>query len=144
MKKVQKATNKVVDISPKVWYVLWLPKGGHNTMRDYMTVLQDRFRITSEKSDELAGKVESAYDALHAELSREQQKLLLRYLDAENAFREGRELDSFISGFRLADGIRGELSMIPTFSIVKEDEEQARKIFEKEWGEQNGETPGER
>ena len=113
-------------------------------MRDYMTALQKRFLITSEKSDELAGKVENAYDTLHAELSREQQKLLLRYLDTENAFREGRELDSFISGFRWADGIRGELSMIPTSSIVKEGEERARKIFEKEWGEQDGEAPGER
>ena len=112
-------------------------------MRDYMTALHDRFRIASEQSVELAERVEKAHDTLHAELSREQQRLLLRYLDAENEFREEAKLDSFIAGYRLAEGIHGEMAMVPQFSLAREEEERARNIFEKEKGEEYGKAPGE-
>ena len=57
-------------------------------MRDYMIALHRRFHIKSSWTEELGREVEGAYDALHDTLSIEQQKLLLRYLDAEEHFRD--------------------------------------------------------
>ena len=99
-------------------------------MRDYMTALQRRFHIRSERTALLGHEVEAAYDALHNELSREQQKLLLRFLDAEERFRDEEKLDAFFSGYRLADGIRSELG--EPYSYEAEDEAQAREIFKRE------------
>ena len=101
--------------------------------KDYMTALQRRFHITSERSVELGHDMEAAYGRLHDELSREQQKLLLRFLDAENRFRDEEKLDSFFSGFRLADGIHRELNSIPPYSFEDEDEQRAREIIRQEW-----------
>ena len=95
-----------------------------------MTALQRRFHIRSKRTTELGHDVEAAYDTLHDELSREQQKLLLRLRDAENRFRDEEKLDSFFSGFRLADGIHRELDSIPPYSFEDEDEARAREIFE--------------
>ena len=97
--------------------------------RDYMTALQRRFHIASERTAELGHEVEDAYDKLHDELSREQQKLLLRFLDAENRFRDEEKLDGFFSGFRLANGIHTEQNTIPPYSYEQEDEERAREII---------------
>ena len=94
-----------------------------------MTALQRRFHIVSERTIELGHDVEVAYDKLHDELSREQQKLLLRFLDAENRFRDEEKLDSFFSGFRLANGIHAELNIIPPYSFEDEDEARAREII---------------
>ena len=78
-------------------------------MRDYMTALQRRFHIKSEQAVKLKREAEKAYDTLHDTLTREQQKLLLRLIDAEERLRDEEKLDSFFSGFRLADGIHREL-----------------------------------
>ena len=99
-------------------------------MRDYMTALQRRFHLTSEQSVRLKREAETAYDTLHDTLTREQQKLLLRLLDAEERLRDEEKLDSFFSGFRLADGIRRELGA--PYSYEAEDEERAREIFRRE------------
>ena len=95
-----------------------------------MTALQRRFHIRSERTALLGHEVEAAYDALHNELSREQQKLLLRFLDAEERFRDEEKIDAFCSGFKLADGIRSELG--EPYSYEAEDEAQAREIFKRE------------
>ena len=93
-----------------------------------MMALQQRFHITSEETVNAGHEVEAAYDALHDELSREQKKLLLRYLDAEEAFRNKENLDCFFSGFRLARGIEAELNSISPYSFDDEAEARARKI----------------
>ena len=97
-------------------------------MRDYMTALQRRFHIASEQSVKLKREAETAYDTLHETLSREQQKLLLRFLDAEARLRDEEKLDAFFSGFRLADGIHRELGA--PYSYEAEDEERAREIMQ--------------
>ena len=97
-------------------------------MRDYMTALQRRFHIASEQSVKLKREAESAYDTLHETLTREQQKLLLRLLDAEERLRDEEKLDAFFSGFRLADGIHRELGA--PYSYEAEDEERAREIMQ--------------
>ena len=99
-------------------------------MRDYMTALQRRFHIASEQSVKLKREAETAYDTLHDTLSREQQKLLLRFLDAEARLRDEEKLDAFYSGFRLADGIHRELGA--PYSYEAEDEERAQELFRRE------------
>ena len=95
-----------------------------------MTALQRRFHIASERTTELGHEVEAAYDTLHDALSKEQRKLLLRYLTAEDSFREEQTIDAFCSGFKLADGIRREMGA--EYSYEAEDEERAREIFRRE------------
>ena len=96
-------------------------------MRDYMTALQRRFHLTSEQSVKFKQEAETAYDTLHETLTREQQKLLLRLLDAEERLRDEEKLDSFFSGFRLADGVHRELGA--PYSYEAEDEERAQELF---------------
>ena len=104
-------------------------------MRDYMSALQRRFHINSERTVELGHEVEAAYDLLHGELSREQQRLLLRFLDAEEHFRDEEKVDAFVSGFKLADGIRHELGAADSYET--EDEAKAQEIMRQEWDEQS-------
>ena len=99
-------------------------------MKDYMTALQRRFHITSEQSIRLKREAETAYDTLHDTLSREQQKLLLRFLDAEERLRNEETLDAFFSGFRLADGIHRGLGA--PYSYEDEDEHLAQELFHRE------------
>ena len=94
-----------------------------------MMALQQRFHIKSEETTKAGREVEAACDALHDELSREQKKLLLRYLDAEEAFRNEEKLDCFFSGFRLARGIENELNSVPPYSFDDEVEARAREII---------------
>ena len=95
-------------------------------MWDYMTALQRRFLVVSQQTQNAERDAETAYDTLHAELSREQQRLLLRLHDAYTLHRDDVALDSFISGFRLADGIYRELVKIPPYSYEQESEERGR------------------
>ena len=96
-------------------------------IREYMTALQRRFHITSERSAELQREVRAACDTLHDTLSRDQRKLLLRLIDAETSYRDEEKLDAFFSGFRLADGIHRELGGVPPYSFEDEDEARARE-----------------
>ena len=99
-------------------------------MRDYMTALQRRFHLTSEQSVKLKREAETAYDTLHETLTREQQKLLLRFLDAEERLRDEEKLDAFFSGFKLADGVRHELGA--PYSYEDEGEHLAQELFHRE------------
>ena len=77
------------------------------------------------------------YDTLHSTLSREQQKLLLRLIDAETSYRNEEKLDAFFSGFKLADGIRHELGA--PYSYEDEDERCAQEAFRRNRSEnENG------
>lgn len=95
-----------------------------------MMALHRRFHIKSDRTEELGREVEGAYDALHDTLTAEQQKLLLRFLDAEEHFRDEENLDAFASGFKLADGIRRELGA--PYSYEAESEAQAQEIIQRE------------
>ena len=95
-----------------------------------MTALQRRFHIKSDRAVELEREGEAAYDTLHDELSREQQKLVLRFRDAEERLRDEEKLDAFFSGFKLADGIHRELGA--PYSYEDEDEHLAQELFHRE------------
>ena len=96
-------------------------------MRDYMIALQRRFHIPSERSEDLRQEARTAYDTLHDTLSRDQRKLLLRLIDAENSYRDEEKIDAFFSGYRLADGVHRELLTIPPYSYEDENEQQGAK-----------------
>lgn len=69
---------------------------------------------------------------LAARLSRPEKKLLLRLTDLEDEFRDETKLDSFISGFRLAQGIQQELlEEKPSCSFEDEDERRACEAWER-------------
>ena len=95
-----------------------------------MTALQRRFHIGSEQAAKLKQETETAYDTLHETLTREQQKLLLRLLDAEERLRDEEKLDAFFSGFKLADGVHRELGA--PYSYEDEDEHLAQELFHRE------------
>ena len=76
--------------------------------------------------------MEAAHDTLHAELSRNQQRLLLRLRDAYTLHCSETALDSFLSGFLLADGLQAELRAIPPFSYEQESEKLAGERFRHE------------
>ena len=78
-------------------------------MNDYMTALLDRFGIPSPQVADMEAKVNAAVDQLREQLGKDQRKLLLRVLDAENTRREEAALYGFLSGYRLAEGIHREL-----------------------------------
>ena len=94
-----------------------------------MIALHRRFHVASEQTVERKRDVEGAYDTLHDTLSTEQKKFLLRLLDAGEALRDAEVLDAFVSGFKLADGIRRELGA--PYSYEAEDEAQAWEAFER-------------
>ena len=109
-------------------------------MNDYMTALLGRFKIETASATAIAEQVKTAEDHLREQLGKEQRRLLLRLTDLHHALREEAELDGFIAGYRLAEGIHRELDGYSRFSIVAEEEKRARKKFVEEWGKQHGET----
>ena len=78
-------------------------------MRDYMKALCYRFETTSRRAEYLDRKVERTYRQLTRLLDEPERKLLLKMADLEDALREEACLNSFISGYRLAQGIQQEL-----------------------------------
>ena len=101
-------------------------------MLDYMMALQERFLVVSQRTNRARQSAQSAYDALHAGLDESQRKMLLSLYDAYAMYREEKTLDSFITGFRLADGIRTELVAIPSYSFEQESEDLAREAFDQQ------------
>lgn len=78
-------------------------------MRDYMKALCYRFETTSCRAEYLDRKIERTHRQLTRLLDEPERKLLLKMADLEDALREEACLNSFISGYRLAQGIQQEL-----------------------------------
>lgn len=72
-----------------------------------------RFETTSRRAEYLDRKVERTYRQLTRLLDEPERKLLLKMADLEDALREEACLNSFISGYRLAQGIQQELLADP-------------------------------
>ena len=81
-------------------------------MRDYMKALCCRFEMTSRRAEYLDRKIERTHRQLTRLLDEPERKLLLKMADLEDALREEACLNSFISGYRLAQGIQQELLAI--------------------------------
>ena len=102
-------------------------------MRDYMKALCYRFETISRRAEYLGRKIEWTYRHLTRLLNKPEQKLLLKTADLENALREEACLNSFISGYRLAQGIQQELlADHPPYNFENEDEQRACELAGKE------------
>ena len=91
-------------------------------MRDYMRALCLRFRNPSQQTQELERKINVLHKQLALQLAKPERSILLRLVDLEIALRNQTDLDSFVSGFRLAGGIQRELSEQPPYSFEAEEE----------------------
>ena len=99
-------------------------------MRDYMKALCYRFETTSRRAEYLDKKIKRTHSQLARLLDKPGRKLLLRIADMEDELRDEACLNSFISGFRLAQGIQQELlADQPPYSFEAEDERQACEKF---------------
>lgn len=99
-------------------------------MRDYnyMRALYQRFAMEPE-DERLQTEIQEAYDALQETVSRQDREKLLRLVDLEMELQEELSLLAFVSGFRLAAGIAGELE---PYSFADEEEERAIRLSEED------------
>ena len=102
-------------------------------MRDYMKALCCRFETTSRRAEYLDRKIERTRRQLTRLLDEPERKLLLKMADLEDALQEEACLNSFISGYRLAQGIQQELlADHPPYNFENEDEHRACVLAGKE------------
>ena len=102
-------------------------------MRDYMKALCCRFETTSRRVEYLDRKIERTHRQLTRLLDEPERKLLLKMADLEDALREEACLNSFISGYRLAQGIQQELlADHPPYNFENEDEQRACELARRE------------
>ena len=101
-------------------------------MHNYMTALYHRFEAPSRRVENLDRKIKRTHNQLTRLLDKPGRKLLLRIADMEDELRDGACLNSFISGYRLAQGIQQELQADqPPYSFEAEDERQACESWER-------------
>ncbi len=103
-------------------------------MRDYMRALHLRFKNPSRRSQELKQQADVLHKQLASRLAKPERRILLRLVDLEDALRSQSNLDSFMSGFRLASGIQRELLEQPPYSFEAEEEPRACEIFKRREG----------
>ena len=103
------------------------------TISDYMKALCYRFETISRRAEYLDRKIERTYRQLSRLLDEPERKLLLKMADLEDALREEACLNSFISGYRLAQGIQQELlADQPPYNFENEDEQRACELARRE------------
>ena len=101
-------------------------------MHDYMKALYHRFETPSEQMTTLEKAANKIHRQLANRLKKPEKKMLLRLVDLEAALRDQACLNSFISGYRLAQGIQQELlADQPPYSFEAEDERQACESWER-------------
>lgn len=98
-------------------------------MYDYMKALYHRFETTSEQMTALEKAANETHRQLANRLAKPERKMLLHLVDLEAALRDQICLSSFMSGYRLAQGIQQELlaDQLP-YNFEDEDERQACEI----------------
>ena len=95
-------------------------------MYDYMKALYHRFETPSEPMTALEKAANKTHRLLANRLAKPERKMLLRLVDLEAALRDQACLNSFMSGYRLAQGIQQELlADLPPYNFEDEDERQA-------------------
>lgn len=102
-------------------------------MYNYMKSLYRQFDQPSQKVEHLEKKVNTAHKQLSGQLDKPERKLLLRLVDLEDTLRYQACLNSFVSGYRLANGIQQELVQQRSYSF---GEEEAHRICKQTTGEE--------
>ena len=101
-----------------------------HTMHDYMKALYHRFEAPSRRMEYTDRKIKRTHSQLARLLGKSEKKLLLRIAGMEDELRDEACLNSFISGFRPAQGIQQELLAVqPPYSFEAEDESGLRKVL---------------
>ena len=101
-----------------------------HTMHDYMKALYHRFEAPSRRMEYMDRKIKRTHSQLARLLGKSEKKLLLRIAGMEDELRDEACLNSFISGFRPAQGIQQELLAVqPPYSFEAEDESGLRKVL---------------
>ncbi len=100
-------------------------------MLDYMRALHLRFKNPSQRSRELEQQISVLHRQLASRTAKPERKILLRLVDLEDALRNQSNLDSFMSGFRLASGIQRELLEQPPYSFEAEEAQRACEIIKR-------------
>ena len=100
-------------------------------MYEYLKALKDRFTPTTQNK-QLLQEIEEHRQALTCQLDKSGRKALLRLIDAQSALQSEATLDSFVAGFRLAQGIELELQQSGLYSYTKEQERLICEMLEKE------------
>ena len=77
-------------------------------MNDYMTALLERFQIETPELSAQQARSRAAEAKLKESLDADRRKLLLQLIDCQNTYRQEAALCGFLSGWRLANGIRNE------------------------------------
>ena len=91
-------------------------------MYNYMKSLYHQFDTLSHQVKQLEKMVNAAHKQLSGQLDKPERKLLLRLVDLEDTLRYHACLNSFVSGFRLANGIHQELAQKRPYSFADEEE----------------------
>ena len=101
-----------------------------HTMHDYLKALYHRGEAPSRRMDYMDRKIKRTHSQLARLLGKSEKKLLLRIAGMEDELRDEACLNSFISGFRPAQGIQQELLAVqPPYSFEAEDESGLRKVL---------------
>lgn len=102
-------------------------------MYDYMKALHERFKTPSVQQESMEQEVNRLHRQLSKRLRKPERKLLLKLTDMEMELRGRSNLDSFVDGYRVANGIHQELSRHPPYNFEDEDERRAcQRIAENE------------
>ena len=110
-------------------------------MYDYMKALYRRFGTSSERMTALEKAANETHRQLANRLAKPERKMLLHLVDLEAALRDQICLISFMSGYRLAQGIQQELlADQPPYNFEDEDERQACEIAREEGCDYGKET----
>lgn len=95
-------------------------------MHDYMKALYCRFDSPTRHMRSLEQQRNNIHRQLVKQLGKQQRKLLLRLIDLGGTLRDEACLNSFISGYRLAQGIHQELlADQPPYSFEAEEARRA-------------------
>ena len=110
-------------------------------MYDYMKALYRGFGTSSERMTAPEKAANKTHRLLANRLAKPERKMLLRLVDLEAALRGQACLNSFMSGYRLAQGIQQELlADQPPDNVEDEDERQACEIAREEGCDYGKET----
>ena len=99
-------------------------------MKDYTIALLERFRVETEELLERQEELNKAEETLKETLDAQQMRLFCHVNSRFESLRLELELCGFLTGWRLAEGVRNELDTIPRFSIISEDEKRIHEMLQ--------------
>ena len=78
-------------------------------MYDTLKLLYERF-YTPLPMEDAEQEIDGCHQQLIEQLEKPERKLILRIIDTQNLIAEGRSIDSFLCGFKLAWDLSNELN----------------------------------